>query len=164
MMEMQSSFIIMIAVVIVITFIMAIGALTTAVITLRRAKRTQATLDIIFEGKKAKDLEDVIVHNNIKLTNFDTEIQELFNISNTINTQSNKGLHKIGLVRFNPFQDYTGNQSFALALLNSKKNGLILSSIHTREGTRIYVKEIHNGAPVNNELTNEEQTAISKAK
>lgn len=164
MLEIQSSYIILSAVVIVLTFIMAISALTAAIITLRRAKRTQAMIDIIFEGKKAKDLEEIIVHNNQKLKDFDTEIQELFNISNAINIQANKGLHKIGLVRFNPFQDYTGNQSFALALLNSKKNGLILSSIHTREGTRIYVKEIQDGIPINNELTNEEQEAISSAK
>lgn len=143
-------------VLVLITFILTI-------IAFRRTTRIQKKLDIIFEGKKAKDLEDVILDNNQRMKEFDTEIQELFNISNTIHTQTHKSLNKVGLVRFNPFQDYTGNQSFALALLNSKDDGTVISSIHTREGTRIYSKEIQKGAPVNNELTQEEQDAITNA-
>lgn len=129
-----------------------------------RTRRTQLKINAIFQGKKATNLEGVILHNNKKLKDFDTEIQELFDISNKINVRANKSLNKIGVERFNPFRDYTGNQSFALALLNSQDDGVIISSIHTREGTRIYTKQVEKGSPVNNEFTEEEKNAITQAK
>lgn len=131
-----------------------------AIVTTMRSKRQVQTL---CTGKTGVQLEDVIMHNNEKITEFDNEIQELFAISNTINKHAHKSIHRVGLVKFNPFHDYSGNQSFALALLNSANDGVVISSIHTREGTRIYTKEIKKGAPVKNELTNEEKEAIAQA-
>lgn len=124
----------------------------------RRAVRT------LCAGTNGAALEEVIMRANEKIIAFDNDIQELFSISNTINKHAHKGLHRVGVVRFNPFRDHSGNQSFAVALLNSGNNGIVLSSIHTREGTRVYTKEIKKGAPVNNELTNEEKQAILSAR
>ena len=138
-------------------------SLILAITALIKVRTCNRTLTALCAGKSGATLEDVILDNNERIREFDTEIHELFEISNAINKQANKGLHKIGLIRFNPFRDYSGNQSFALALLNSKNNGMIISSIHTREGTRIYTKEIHGGAPVNNELTAEEKEAVAHA-
>jgi len=140
-----------------ITFVMMI------VLTIRTT-RLRATTKALFAGKKASDLEGLIVHNTEKLRELDTDIQELFNISNAINKHTHKSIHKIGVVRFNPFGEHAGNQSFAIALLNSNTDGIVLSSLHTREGTRVYTKQIIHGQPVNNELTQEEQTAITNAR
>jgi hypothetical protein len=133
------------------------------IIALVKIRTYHKTLSALCAGKKGVALEGIVMDNNKRIHEFDTEIHELFQISNMINAHAHKALHKIGLVKFNPFHDYSGNQSFALALLNSKDNGIIISSIHTREGARIYTKEIQNGAPVNNELTTEEKEAITKA-
>ncbi|MFA5986770.1 MAG: DUF4446 family protein [Parcubacteria group bacterium] len=133
------------------------------IIALIKVRACHKALSALCAGKKGIALEDIVMHNNKRIHEFDTEIHELFQISNTINAHAHKALHKVSLVKFNPFHDYSGNQSFALALLNSKDNGMIISSIHTREGTRIYTKEIQNGAPVNNELTTEEKEAITTA-
>lgn len=145
------------------TFIIALVAFVLAIMNALRTKKMRDTLDVLFAGKKAHDLEEIILHNNQKLKSFDSEIQELFNISNKINTQTHKGLNKVGLIRFDPFQDYSGNQSFALALLNSADDGVVVSSIHTREGTRIYAKEIQKGHSKKHELTQEERDAITQA-
>jgi hypothetical protein len=51
----------------------------------------------------------------------------------------------VGLVRFNPFDDTGGNQSFALALLDANADGIVLSSLHSRAATRVYVKAILGG-------------------
>ena len=56
-----------------------------------------------------------------------------------------RALQRIGLVRFNPFEDTGGNQSFALALLDAHGNGLVVSSLHSRTGTRVYGKAITGG-------------------
>ncbi len=90
-----------------------------------------------FAGNKAKNLEEVILQQSKSLKTLDKDIQELYNISNQINILALRGLYKTGLVRFNPFKDVGGDQSVAIALLNGKNNGLVLSSLYTREGTRM---------------------------
>jgi len=71
-------------------------------------------------------------------------------------------LTKVGVVRFNPFQDTGGDQSFAFALLNAKGDGIVISSLHGREGTRIYAKPIKE-LKSEYHLTEEEIKAIEKA-
>jgi hypothetical protein len=51
----------------------------------------------------------------------------------------------VGLVRFNPFEDTGGNQSFVLAMLDANADGIVLSSLHSRTATRVYVKAILGG-------------------
>lgn len=98
---------------------------------------------------------------NFKL--LDKDIQELFNISNQINSLALRGLHKVGIVRFNPFKDVGGDQSFSIALLNGKNNGLVISSLFTREGARVYSKSIENGKSEKHPLSQEEEKAIKMA-
>lgn len=151
------------AILLIITCVLSVLALIISIVNTVRIKQIREQTKTFFAGKNGADLEEILTHNNQKLIAFDKEIQELFNISNTINKQAHKGLHKLGIVRFNPFGERAGNQSFALALLNSNDNGFVLSSLHTREGTRIYTKQITKGAPVDNELTEEEKEAIQQA-
>ena len=94
----------------------------------------------------------------------DTDIQELFEISNKIHALANRSIHKVAMVRFNPFKDLGGNQSFSLALLDGKNDGIIISSLHTREGTRVYSKAITKGEASEHELTDEEQSILAQAK
>ncbi len=151
------------AILLIVTCILSIVALVIAIVNAVRIKKIRAQTRAFFAGKKGIDLEEILVHNNTRLLAFDKEIQELFNISNTINKQAHKSIHKVGVIRFNPFGERAGNQSFALALLNSNNDGLVLSSLHTREGTRIYTKQIIKGQPKDNELTEEEKNAIEQA-
>ncbi len=118
---------------------------------------------ILFAGKKVKNLEELLLSQAKSLQLLDKDIQELYNISNQINNLAFKSFHKIGQVRFNPFKDVGGNQSFSIALLNGKNDGITLSSLFTREGARIYSKEIINGQSEKHPLTEEEKEAIKKA-
>lgn len=71
-------------------------------------------------------------------------------------------LQKVGLVRFNPFAETGGDQSFALAVLNGEDSGVVILSLHGREGTRVYVKPIKEGKS-RYDLSREEQQAIAQA-
>lgn len=117
----------------------------------------------IFAGNKAKNLEDVILQQTKNLKTLDKDIQELYNISNQINNLAFRGIHKTAMLRFNPFKEVGGDQSFAIAMLNGKNNGLVLSSLYTREGTRIYAKSITAGKSEKYPLTEEEEKAIKMA-
>ncbi len=54
-------------------------------------------------------------------------------------------LQKVGFLRFNPFEELGGDHSFSLALLDAKDSGIIITGLHTRERTRVYVKNIKRG-------------------
>ena len=69
---------------------------------------------------------------------------------------------RVGLVRYNPFEDTGGNQSFALAMLDANGDGWILSSLHARTGTRFYAKAVTGGRSELG-LSAEEQAAIKQA-
>ena len=73
-----------------------------------------------------------------------------------------KTIQKTGLVRFNPFNDMGGNQSFVIALLDDKNNGFVISSLFVKEGNRVYAKAIKAGKS-DHALSNEEKEAIEKA-
>lgn len=116
-----------------------------------------------FVGGKVKNLEELLLANAQNLKALDKDIQELYNISNQINALSFRGFHKIGLVRYNPFKDVGGDQSFALAMLNGKNNGVTLNSLYTRDGSRVYAKSIVGGKSDKHPLTDEEKQAIELA-
>lgn len=71
-------------------------------------------------------------------------------------------IQHVGLVRFNPFDDTGGNQSFALALLDANADGIVLSSLHSRTATRVYVKAILAGRS-DAQLSAEEIAALRDA-
>ncbi len=73
-------------------------------------------------------------------------------------------IQKVGLVRFNPFADTGGDQSFTLALLSGKDSGFVISSLHSRDSTRLYAKPIKKGKASGYELSTEEEQAIKRAK
>jgi len=68
----------------------------------------------------------------------------------------------LGLIRYNPFRDTGGAQSFALALTDGRGDGIVISSLHTRENTRVYAKPLHNWESAYT-LTDEEKQAIERA-
>ncbi len=128
-----------------------------------RQHRLQARLAIFFQGKDAKTLESVL-HDQLKgVQELDQEIQELFEISNRLRELCLKSLHKTHVVRFNPFKEVGGNQSFSVVLLDGKNSGVVISSLHTREGTRVYAKPVLAGTTDGFPFTEEEKSAITQA-
>jgi len=128
-----------------------------------KLKRLNRKNEEFFSGGKTGNLEEMLLNQNKAIKTLDHDIQELFNISNKINHLALRGLFKVGIVRFNPFRDVGGDQSFAVALLNGKNNGLTISSLYSREGTRIYCKNIIDGQSEKYPLTDEEKEAIKIA-
>ena len=71
-------------------------------------------------------------------------------------------IQKIGLVRFNPFKELGGDHSFSMAILDSHDSGIIITSLHTRDRTRVYMKDIKKGKS-SFELSSEEKKALVDA-
>jgi hypothetical protein len=76
--------------------------------------------------------------------------------------RQNRSYQAVGLVRFNPFTDMGGDQSFALAIVDSFGNGFVMSSLHGRTATRVYTKTVKRGQATTT-VSAEEQAAIDQA-
>lgn len=120
-------------------------------------------MEVFFSGKEAKDLEAILLDQLHETKELDHEIQELFEISNRLRELGLKSIHKMSVLRFNPFKEVGGNQSFSVALLDGRNSGVILSSLHTREGTRVYAKPVLVGKPDGFPFTDEEKDAVAQA-
>ena len=79
--------------------------------------------------------------------------------------EKNEGYHiqKIGLLRFNPFKDTGGDQSFILALVDAHDTGIIITALYSRSGTRWYTKRIVKGKSTEHDLSEEEKKALQIA-
>lgn len=117
-----------------------------------------------FSGKNGKDLEALINKQADLIEKSEKDIKELFDGYEKIFNIASKGIQKIGLVKYNPFNDIGGKQSFSLALLDRDNSGLIMSTLATRDGVRIFSKIIINGECPEGQLLEEEKRAIDMAK
>lgn len=79
-----------------------------------------------------------------------------------IDERSRRSLQHIGIVRFNPFEDTGSDQSFAIALLDDARDGIVISSLHGRANTRLFAKPVNDGASTHT-LSDEEAEAIRLA-
>ena len=116
----------------------------------------------LYGDEKAPTLEKAMTRLTDRARKNEKDIAEVQDIAMRLYELANVSLQKVGLVRFNPFGDTGGDQSFAIALLDRKGSGMIISSLHAREGTRIYAKPIVKGES-KYPLTDEEKEAIVKA-
>ena len=114
-------------------------------------------------GKSAKSLEDTLIKrlqqvDDLMKANEKNEksIEKIF--SNMKNT-----FQKIGLVKYDAFNEMGGKLSFSLALLNETNDGFVLNAVHSREGCYTYIKEIVDGNSII-VLADEEQEALDMAK
>jgi len=114
---------------------------------------------IFFENKEAKDLEDIIYGQVKKTDKIGVEIKELTESDKKIRENLSKCVQKVGVVRFNPFENVGGNQSFAIALLDNCLDGVIILSLYSRDGVRTYSRLIRKGK-ADHKLSAEEEEAI----
>ncbi len=124
--------------------------------------QTRKKIILMFKGAKVTDLECVIFEQIRRLRQNEKSLKELNNFTRYLEKMALNSVQKVGVIRFNPFKDTGGDQSFCIAFLNAQNNGFTLSSLFTREGTRIYTKPIANGNS-NYPLTEEEKEAIRVA-
>lgn len=125
----------------------------------------QNKLGKLLVGKsKTLDASFSILEDEIKeLKKFKTVAEETFRNNDARLKKTISGLET---VRFNPFKGdgSGGNQSFATAFLNEEKNGVVISSMYSRDHVSIFSKPIKNLVSEQGELTVEEKDALNKAR
>jgi len=109
--------------------------------------------------KEPENLKEILSQFQELKGNFEKISKELENLK-----KENKfNIQKFGIVRFNPFKEIGGNQSFSIALLDGRDDGIVITSLYTKEGNRIFGKPIKGGKS-EYLLSEEEKEAIEYAK
>ena len=129
---------------------------------MRYSKEINQKMDKLLENGKVKDFRDILLSQKDRNNDLEERIKEAFLKIKNLEDISETTIRKIGVVRFNPFNDMGGNQSFIIALLNDKNDGFIISSLFVKDGNRVYAKTIKQGKS-DHALSKEEIEAMSKA-
>ena len=115
----------------------------------------------LMRGKNGESLESAF-------TALVSNVQEVEKINEEIQThlikmeeRLRRSIQHVKTVRFNPFTDQGGNQSFATAFLNEHGDGAVISTLYARERTSVFAKPI-KGRASDHELSEEERQAIAK--
>jgi hypothetical protein len=132
------------------------------VILARRTRRLDARLRGITRGAEGRSLEAVLDAHLEKVFEMSRSLDDVAARTAILEAAQRRAFQRVGMVRFNPFEETGGNQSFALALLDAAGDGWVLSSLHARAGTRVYAKAIKAGR-ADAGLSAEETAAIAQA-
>ena len=132
------------------------------IVNIVQMKKLKQNYKIFMSGKSAKNLEDTL----IKRLN---QVDDLL-VANEANEKNIKAIfknmkltyQKLGLVKYDAFNEMGGKLSFSLAMLDMRNNGFIINAMHTREGCYTYIKEIVDGNSII-VLSEEEKEALNMA-
>lgn len=148
--------------IILLLFAIFLILLVVFLVTIARLKKTARQYKALVEGMKGKNLEEIILENGKKLQQVLFEMNIFRDRLEVVEEVSEKSIQKVGLLRFDAFEDTGGELSYALALLDKENNGIVVSSIFGRDDARTYCKYINSGKS-KHPLSAEEQKAIRKA-
>jgi len=143
------------------TFISLLSLLLLAV-NVWRTGRIVRSYRALMRGMQDKNLEEML---NAHLARVKLALERVDDVElacKKLQVMAEKSLQKVGVVRFNAFHDTGSDLSFAVALLDSRGDGVVLSTIFARDESRTYAKPIVKGAS-SYHLSEEEQQAVRMA-
>jgi hypothetical protein len=124
----------------------------------RLGRAVRSYRELVRDGEVGS-LHDRLVGSAEQAVKAGERMREIEAMHAVIEGRSRRSLQHIGLVRFNPFEDTGSDQSFAIALLDDQRDGVVLSSLHGRSNTRLFAKPVADGTSPHN-LSDEETQAI----
>lgn len=142
--------------------VVCIGLLAYIIVVNKKINKLNEKYKKFMSGKDGKSLENVIAKRF-------SQVDELINGEKIINKKIediNENLlttfQKIGIVKYDAFNEMGGKLSFALCLLDKENTGFVINAMHSREGCYTYIKEIIKGESYIL-LGDEENEAVNKA-
>jgi len=125
--------------------------------------KTEKRLQRFFVGKKAKDLEDTMVALESDIQNLKVAKEKMEKELALVGQKLRKSVRGLETIRFNPFPDQGSNQSFAIGIQNEDGDGVVISSLYSRDRMSIFAKPVKAGVSTY-ELSDEEKEALSRSK
>ena len=147
---------------VVALFVAVVGLVVWLSLLQRSEARLRRRLRRILNENGTTGLDEVLGEQTKRIEALGKGVESLDALQRELQAATRLALRRVGVIRFNPFQDSGGDQSFAIALLDQDGTGIVVSSLHGRTETRIFAKPIANGRSMHS-LSDEEQQAIRAA-
>lgn len=128
----------------------------------RSEARLRSRLRRVLASGESTSLDEILERQAVRIEELSGRLDALNKLQHDLEEVTNRTLQKVAVVRYNPFGDTGGDQSFAIALLDPLGNGIVVSSLHSRTDTRVFAKPVQAGRS-KYPLSDEEQEAIRKA-
>jgi hypothetical protein len=132
------------------------------IVSLVKINKMKKKYNSFMEGSDGKTLEDTIISRFRQVDDLRTNQELQGKDIDALKVNILKTYQKFGLVKYDAFNEMGGQLSFSLAMLDKNNNGFLLNTVHNREGSYTYVKEITDGKSEIN-LSEEEERALNKA-
>ncbi len=132
------------------------------IIVLCKLKNQKRRIDALTRGKDTESLEDVLVNFFERIENLEEGEEITRTALSAIKDNLKKTYQKKGLVKYDAFREMSGALSYSLALLDKENNGVLISSMYSREGCYTYAKDVKDGVCDIN-LSEEETEALKQA-
>jgi len=126
--------------------------------------KTIANYNRLTQGITKLTLSEILKELLDHETTTQAEMKKILDQIDELEKKNLVNIQKMGLVRYNPFADTGGDQSFSLALLDGRDNGVVITSLYARTSVRWYIKTIKKGKGLEHELSEEEKSALKKAR
>ena len=108
-----------------------------------------------------KKIYNILKKNSKEIKCIKDENEKLREFCNKLDKDISKTIQKVKIVKYNAFENVTGNLSFVIILLDRENTGIILNGIYSLQTFNIYSKPIKNGKPTM-ELSEEEKKALKE--
>lgn len=127
-----------------------------------KTSKLKKSYKAFMEGKNGQSLENILLKRLKQVEDVVASEEENNKKIQIVMDHLDNTYQKVGLVKYNAFNEMGGKLSFSLALLNRKNDGFILNAMHSREGCFTYIKEVINGNSIIM-LADEEKEALEMA-
>lgn len=132
------------------------------IVSLCKLKKLRRRVDALTRGKDAESMEETILKLFDRIEFLEDAEQKTHRDIKEIKDNLKITYQKTGLVKYDAFREMSGALSYSLALLDKENNGVLITSMYSREGCYTYAKEIANGECKLN-LSEEEEEALKQA-
>ena len=142
--------------------VICVVTITLLIVTLCKLKKLRRRVDTLTRGKDTESMEDIILNFFERIEDLENEEKNTKNDIKDIKDNLKIAYQKTGLVKYDAFREMSGALSYSLVLLDKENNGVLISSMYSREGCYSYAKDIVNGECKIN-LSEEEEEALKQA-
>lgn len=146
----------------IVFLVMTLVSLGLAGYTMYRQQKLYRKIKGVFQSDVIENADEMLESYEKRFQSIEKQLTHIFTQQQEHGIILDNSIHKVSLLKFNPFSDVGGERSFVIALLNADNSGILITYVAMRDGGRTYTKSINKGKSEQT-LSQEEKDAIQQA-
>jgi hypothetical protein len=149
------------AVIAIAAAVVALAALGAAIYAWVKVRRVRTAQKLLLAGGRT-DIVDFAVSLQARIDDLHRAVDEIAGGLARVDRRVDETVSNVAVIRYDAYEDTGGHQSASVALLDSARNGVVVTAIQGRDYARIYMKELDHGK-ASVALSPEELEAVERA-